>query len=111
MMPSTAVEHPGCILHCLATPSRTSCRPGGGRAAEPSDPDLERYPGPVRRPLEQHRDVAPRERPFPPGARLDAMSHLQHAAELAGVQVSDVEEVAATKTGHSRDHDAPTKED
>jgi hypothetical protein len=39
------------------------------------------------------------------------MSHLQHAAELAGVQVSDVEEVAATKTGHSRDHDAPTKED
>src|SRR5262249_30129588 len=75
--------------------------------AKPRDPDFDGDPRPVRRPLEQHRYVAAGERPLGPAARLDLVRQVQNAPQLSGVEIANIQKIAAGKALHTRDHDPP----
>src|SRR5438874_2061084 len=96
-----ALEH-GCRR---LVAGRADLRQGGRRAAEPGDPDLERNPGPVRRLLEKHRDVAAAEGPLRPPAGFDRMGPVEDLAQLLAVEVGHVNEVVSRERDHSSDHD------
>ena len=106
-----AVEDAGGIADALpAAELDVLLAQGGGRASEPCDPHLERYPRAVGGLLKQHRDVLPLERAFGPSPRLDRMGKLEHRPQLGRSEIGDVEEVPSVEThlpSHCSDHDAP----
>ncbi len=104
-----AIEDAGRIVDGFAPPELdVLLAQGGRRPAQPGDPDLERHPRAVRRLLEEHGDVTPRQRVLRPPAGLDGVGELQDRAQLGLIQIRDVQEVPSPETCHCRDHDAPT---
>ena len=97
-----SVEHPGGVTDALAIAQLdvllAERRP---RTPQARDRNLERDPRAVRGSLEEHRDVAARQRAQRPAPGLDVMREVQQSPKLRGFEIADVEKITAEKTVHT----------
>ncbi len=96
------VQNPGGVADALAiTELHVLLAQRRPRAPQARDRHFERDARAVRGSLEEHCDVAARQRAQRPAPGLDVMREVQQSPKLRGFEIADVEKITAEKTVHT----------